>query len=615
MAGFLLVCVAAFLITGGLAVMLAGKPWGSAACYGLCALICAVAMACAVTSLQAVPCDIILPLGLPWIGMHIHVDALSAVFLCIVNLGGFSASLFGIGYGHHERVPERVLPFFPAFLAGMNLVLLAGDAFSFLIFWEFMSLTSWALVVSHSTVPGNLRAGLIYLIMAGIGTMLLMMAFALLAGPEGHFSFAAMRGHMQGAAAAWVVVLALIGAGSKAGLFPLHAWLPLAHPAAPSHVSALMSGVMTKVAIYAFIRIAFDLVGPVDWRLGMVVIAIGAATAFLGGLYALLQNDLKRLLAYSTVENVGIIFTALGLSLCFRANGLGAAAALALTAALFHAFNHALFKSLLFFGAGVVQAATGTRDMDKLGGLIHRMPKTAMAVLAGAMAIAAIPPMNGFASEWMVFQSIFLSPEFPQWGLRLIAPAAGAILALAAALAAATFVKAFGISFLGRARSAAAKDARETDPVSIAAMALLAVLCLVTGLVPSLILAHLHNAVQMLTTATVPATHFWQPLLPAPGHPNGYGGLMIFISLAAAVAATVLFLRYFSNRTIRRSAIWDCGHPEDIVQSQYSASSFSQPLRRVFASVLFGAHEEVMMPPPGDISPAQHKLTLHDPAW
>ena len=265
-------------------------------------------------------------------------------------------------------------------------------------------------------------------------------------------------------------MLALIGAGSKAGLVPLHVWLPLAHPAAPSHVSALMSGVMTKVAIYGFVRIVVRSVGTA----GLVVEHSGPDgwrhRACMGVLYALMQHDLKRLLAYHTVENIGIIFIGLGLALAFRAFGMPSAAALALTAALLHAFNHSLFKSLLFFGAGAVLTATGERDMEHLGGLIHRMPLTAFAFLVGCVAISALPPFNGFVSEWLTFQAILLSPELPYWALKILAPAVGALLALSAALAAACFVKAFGMTFLGRPRTAAAASARETDPFSLAAM-------------------------------------------------------------------------------------------------------------------------------------------------
>ena len=302
-----------------------------------------------------------------------------------------------------------------------------------------------------------------------------------------------------------VLALVLIGTGSKAGLVPLHVWLPLAHPAAPSHVSALMSGVMTKVAVYAFIRIVFDLLGPPEWWWSMVVLALGGITAVLGVLYALMQHDLKRLLAYHTVENIGIIFIGLGLALAFQANGLAWAAALALTAALFHVFNHSLFKSLLFFGSGAVLTATGERDMEHLGGLIHGMPKTAFAFLIGSAAISALPPLNGFVSEWMTFQAIFLSPELPQWGLRLLIPAVGAMLALAAALAAACFVKAFGVSFLGRARTRAAEQRQGNGQIFSRRDVQFAGLCLAAGILPGFVIDGLSPVTQALIGAHMPA--------------------------------------------------------------------------------------------------------------
>ena len=377
--------------------------------------------------------------------------------MIVVNLGGAAASLFALGYGRHEETPERILPFYPAYLAGMNLVVLSDDAFSFLVAWEFMSLTSWALVISHHEDRENVRAGYIYLLMASFGTLALLLAFGLLAGSDGNYVFDAIRAsHPNSRLAALVLILALVGAGSKAGVVPLHAWLPLAHPAAPSHVSALMSGVMTKVAVYGFIRIVFDLIGEPDWWWSIVSSLLAAITAVMGVLYALMQSDLKRVLAYSTIENIGIIFAALGLALAFKAEGLALASALALTAGLFHVFNHSLFKSLLFFGTGAVLNATGERDMERLGGLIHRMPQTAFVFLVGSVAISALPPLNGFVSEWLTFQAILLSPQLPSWGLKLLVPTVGALLALSAALAAACFVRAFGITFLGRPRAKAA---------------------------------------------------------------------------------------------------------------------------------------------------------------
>src|SRR5215510_9985266 len=265
-----------------------------------------------------------------------------------------------------------------------------------------------------------------------------------------------------------------------------------------------MSGVMTKVAVYGFIRIVFDLNGPPAWWWGIVVMPIAGITCVLGVLSALMQHDLKRLLAYHTVENIGIIFIGLGLALAFSANQMPAAAALALTAALFHVFNHSVFKSLLFFGAGAVLTATGERDMERLGGLIHRMPQTAFLFLVGSAAISALPPFNGFVSEWLTFQAILLSPALPQWLLKFLVPAIGAALALSAALAAACFVKAFGVSFLGRARSQVASDAAETDRWSLAAMFALAALCLLAGILPGYFIDALAPVIQAMTGAQLP---------------------------------------------------------------------------------------------------------------
>ena len=379
-----------------------------------------------------------------------------------------------------------MLPFYPLFLAGMNLVVLADDAFTFLFTWEFMSLSSWALVMAHDQLKENVRAGYVYLVMASFGTLALLLAFGLLAGPEGAYAFDSIReSHPTSGLAALVLILVLIGTGSKAGLVPLHAWLPLAHPAAPSHVSGLLSGVMTKVAVYAFARIVFDLLGNPEWWWSMVVLALAGITCVMGVLYALMQHDLKRLLAYHTVENIGIIFIGLGLALAFQSYGMALAAALAFTAALLHVFNHSLFKNLLFLGSGAVLTATGERDMEHLGGLIHPMPLTAFTFLVGCVAISALPPLNGFVSEWLTFQGILLSPDLPAWGLKFLVPAVGALLALSAALAAACFVKAFGITFLGRPRTEAAKRAHEADCFSLAAMFILAALCLIAGTLPA----------------------------------------------------------------------------------------------------------------------------------
>ena len=586
--------------------------------YGGSLILCAGLLCTGFLGLTAPVQHLHLPLGLPVLGSYLRLDALSGFFVGLIGLGGAGASLFALGYGRHEAHPERVLPFYPAFLGAMALVAVADDAFTFLFGWELMSLTSWALVKAHHQEPDNAQAGFVYLIMATFSGLALLLAFGLLAGAQGGYAFDQMRAAHPGAATAVVVlVVALVGAGSKAGLVPLHVWLPLAHPAAPSHVSALMSGVMTKVAIYGFIRIVFDLLGPTGWWAGTVVLALGGLTAVLGVLHAVMERDLKRLLAYSTVENIGIVFIGLGLALAFRATGYPTGAALALTAALFHALNHTLFKSLLFFGAGAVLTATGERDMETMGGLIHRMPRTAVSFLIGCVAISALPPLNGFASEWLTFQAVLLHPELPQWGLKLMIPVDGAALALAAALAAACFVRAFGIVFLGRPRTEAAAQAGEVDPWSIAAMVVFAGLCLLAGILPGAVIDAVAPVVRFVTGARMPAQlgDLWQTIAPVEAARGSYNGLLVFFFIAASVATTVLLVHRLGSRAIRRSAAWDCGFPDSTPASQYSAGSFAQPLRRVFGAVLFDARDTVDMPSPGDNRAASIVRHIRDPIW
>ena len=614
-------CVAGLLGLAVLALVLSGAKRATAIIYSATLAICALALFGSASFLIGGKVDassVILPIGLPWLGAHFRLDALASFFLVVVNLGGASASLYGLGYGHHEEAPQRVLPFFPAFLAGMNLVVLADDAFSYLLCWEFMSLASWALVMAHHREAGNAKAGYIYLVMASFGTLALLLAFGLLAGPAGDYDFAAVRAAQHTPyVAALVLILMLLGAGSKAGLVPLHVWLPLAHPAAPSHVSALMSGVMTKVAIYGFIRVVFDLLGQPAWPASAVVLSLGGITAVMGILYAMMEKDLKRLLAYSTIENVGIIFASLGLALAFQANGLKLLAALAFTAALFHVLNHSFFKSLLFFGAGAALTATGERDMEKLGGLIHRMPFTSFAVLVGCVAISALPPFNGFVSEWLIFQAVLQSPELPQWGLKIMVPAVGALLALAAALAAACFVKAYGVAFLGRPRSGAAETAGEVDRYSRAAMFFLAALCLLAGILPGLVIDTLSPiAVEILGGAMpIQANEAWLSIVPIAEGRSSYNGLLVMVFITISASLAVYFIHRFASRALRRGPAWGCGFSDAVPAAQYSGGSFAQPIRRVFGTLLFGARDRVDMPAPGDVRPARLRIELHDLIW
>jgi len=602
-----------------LGVAVSRSRYGTSVIY-LSALVLSLAASANATGVllfsQTSSCE--LPLGLPWLGAHFRIDALSAFFLFLVNFGGAAASLYAVGYGRHEKSPGRVLPFYPAFLAGMNLVVLADDAFTFLLSWELMSLASWALVMAHHREEGNARAGFIYLVMASFGTAALLLAFGLLAGPEGDYLFTTIRAqHHADAVSGLVLAFVLIGTGSKAGLVPLHVWLPLAHPAAPSHVSALMSGVMTKVAIYGFIRIAMDLLGSPQWWWAVVVLIVGAVTAVLGVLHALMEKDIKRLLAYSTVENVGIVFIGLALTLAFASNGASAAAALALTAALLHAFNHTLFKSLLFFGAGAMLGATGERNIERMGGLIHGMPKTSLFMLIGSAAISALPPLNGFVSEWLMFQAVLISPQLPQWGLKFFVPAAGAMLALAAALAAACFVRAYGVAFLGRPRSEAARTAGETDPWSLAAMAILAGLCLLTGILSGLLIDALAPVTTLIASAHMPtqSSEPWLSIVPISESRSSYNGLLVFAFISIAAGMSALAIHKLAVRSLRRGPAWDCGYPEPSPATQYTGLSFGQPLRRVFGTTVFRASEHVDMPAPGDMRPAVYEARLHDVIW
>ena len=614
-------CVAALLATAVLAVVMSHSSRATQVVYSLTLIVSAAALLVALWHLLAdvaTASALTLPLGLPWLGSLFRLDALSAFFLVVVNLGGAAASLYALGYGRHEPEPARVLPFFAAFLAGMNLVVLADDAFTFLLSWEFMSLSSWALVMAHHRVRENAHAGYVYIVMASAGTLALLLAFGLLAGLSGGYAFAAIReAPLSPVLSALVLGLVLLGAGSKAGVVPLHVWLPLAHPAAPSHVSALMSGVMTKVAVYAFIRVVFDLLGPPQWWWATVVLAIGGVTAALGVLYALMQHDLKRLLAYHTVENIGIIYIGLGLALAFRANAMDWPAALALTAALFHVLNHSLFKSLLFFGSGAVLTATGERDMEHLGGLIHRMPRTAFLFLIGCVAISALPPLNGFVSEWLTFQAILLSPDLPQWDLKILVPAVGALLALSAALAAACFVKAYGITFLGRPRTPVAQRAQETDRWSLAAMAGLALLCVLAGVLPGFVIDGLAPVVDSLLGARMPVQSVlpWLSIVPIGESRSSYNGLLVFLFIGASAAIGAYAIHRLASRALRRGPAWDGGFPDPSPATQYTAGSFAQPIRRVFGTIVFRAREHVDIPPPGDPRPARLTVDMVDLVW
>ena len=583
--------------------------------YRLCIGLCGVIFLAAVMPRGAHVVSTTLPLGLPWIGMHVRIDVLTAFFLAVVNLGGAAASAYAIGYGAHEKEPMRVLPFYPAFLAGMNLVVLADDAFTFLVAWEFMSLASWALVLTHHHEEENRHAGFVYLLMASFGGFALLMAFGVLGGVGGAYDFASIRESTKmGWTSGLVLALAIVGMGSKAGLAPLHIWLPLAHPAAPSHVSALMSGVMTKVAVYGFIRVVFDLLGPPAFWWSVEPMTFGAASALIGVLFATIQSDLKKLLAYSTIENIGVIFIALGLALAFKANGMALPAALAFTAALFHVFNHSLFKSLLFFGAGAVLNASGERSIERLGGLIRSMPKTAFLFLGGCVAIAALPPLNGFVSEWLVFQAILLSPSLPQWTVKLLVPAVGVALALSAALGAGCYIRAYGVAFLGRPRSEAARKAHDPDRWSVGTMAVLLTLCVIAGLLPSLLIDTISPVAKDFVGGRMPtqAELSWLSIAPVAESRSSYNGLLVFVFILFSAYSARWIIHKFGTARSRRAPAWDCGYIETSPMTQYTGSSFAQPIRRTLGVIAFSVRERLDMPAPGDTRTARLSVEIKD---
>jgi len=570
--------------------------------------------------------SIIVPLGAPGLPIRLGLDALSRFFLVVVNLGVVPACLFGWGY---ERAHDRdgrspsgpTAPFLPLFIAGMNLVLLAADGFTFLVGWEVMSIASWLLVLSEHLEEGTARAARVYVVMAAFSAACLVPAFALLAANAGDLGFAAMRAAPpSGLLAVVVVVLVLLGAGSKAGVVPLHVWLPLAHPAAPAHVSALMSGVMTKVALYGLIRVLFDLAGsPAPWW-GGVVTALGAITAVVGVLRAMIEDDVKRLLAFSTVENIGVALMGIGLALIFKAEGSNGICALALTAALLHILNHSLFKSLLFQGAGAIVVATGTRDLGRLGGLIRVMPTTSVLTLYGCAAIAALPPLNGFVGEWLLFQAILNGPTLDSWVMKVEVALVAAAAALAAALAAACFARYFGAAFLGRPRSEPARKAGEVALSMRLGMMIPAALCVVIGLVPMPVLNALGPVVRRLGGGDLfdeGASRGLFHVEPVAALGNAYNGALILLSVLVGAGLTVWSIHRLASARARRSVAWGCGHVEadPAGRFQYSASGLAQPIRRAMGETALGAREIVDMPDPGDNRPATLEVTTRDPAW
>ncbi|MGK7867069.1 proton-conducting transporter transmembrane domain-containing protein [Falsiroseomonas sp. E2-1-a20] len=597
-----------------------GAKWVASAVHGgsLAACVGFAGIGLAVLFTGPLPAQA-LPLSVPGLPALVALDALSAWFLLLLGLAGACSALFALAHG--AQGPPRLLAAYPLFLAGMALALVAADGFSLLLGFEAMSLASWVLVAADHQARENRRAARLYLGFAIFSGACLIPAIGLL-GVGGDLSFAAIRENPPaGWQAAAVLALVVAGAGAKAGLVPLHGWLPLAHPAAPSHVSALMSAAMTKVAIYVLARLLLDLSGPAQplWW-GVPLLVLGAASAVFGALRANLEEDGKTLLACSTIENVGLIALGLGLAACFRAADLGVLAGLAAGAALLHALNHALFKSLLFLGLGEVLHGAASRRLDRLGGLIHAMPWTAGAVLVGGGAAASLPPLSGFASEWLLLQALLAAWRVGDLAFQVLAVAVVAAVALAVALAAAAMVRLFGMVFLGRPRTPRAAGAVDGPRLARLALLLPAGLTILFGLLPGPMLALAEPAVQVLVPHGM--VERGSALLVRVGDGGArYWPLGLALLLAAVAGAIWWGLRGRSPAGVARSPAWDCGFmappqhlPFGDPVTQPSAAGLGQPLRRMLGTSLLAARESVAMPAPGDPGPARLESGFTDPS-
>jgi formate hydrogenlyase subunit 3/multisubunit Na+/H+ antiporter MnhD subunit len=580
---------------------------------GALAGLCLAAVAVASIALPAE--KLVLPIGLPDLPIHLRRDALSNVFLLLLGAASAGISIFGAGYfrAGEGTAPGLLCLQYHLFLASMGFVLLADDAYGFMVSWEMMALSSYFLVTTQHRIPEIRSAGFLYLLIAHLGAIAILLSFGVMQGGSWQFTFDAMRSATL--APTWSAVafaLALFGFGAKAGLVPLHVWLPEAHPAAPSPVSALLSGVMLKTALYGMLRVTFDLLGAPIWWWGLVPIALGLFTAIYGVVFAAAQTDMKRLLAYSSIENIGILFTGVGLAIVFLGVGMTTLAALALIAVLYHAINHAFMKSLLFLGTGSVLHATGERNLGRLGGLIHRMPWVAWLTLIGALAIAGLPPLNGFVSEWLLLQAFLSAHEVPRSFVNMLLPLGAAVIALAAALAAYVMVKFFGVIFLGQPREAGLARAHDAGWLERAGLLWLAAGCVALGLMPTQVIALISLVPRQLgIVETMPTASSWWHLVPVSGRAAAYAPLVFLIAIVATIVITVALVSLFYHRRSRRSAPWDCGFARLDARMQDTAEGFGQPIRHIFLQ-FFDMQRE--LPTPFDRAP-RYQVIVSDRFW
>jgi formate hydrogenlyase subunit 3/multisubunit Na+/H+ antiporter MnhD subunit len=578
--------------------------------------LCGAALALVALSGLAAPTErAVLIVGLPDLPMHLRRDALASLFLFLLGAAAAGISVFAAGYfrkGHGTSAGLLCLQYH-LFLASMGFVLLADDAYAFMVAWETMALSSYFLVTTQHSLGEIRRAGFLYLLIAHVGAIGILLAFGVMQGGSWQFTFDAMRGaHLTPVWATAAFLLALFGFGAKAGLVPLHVWLPEAHPAAPSPVSALMSGVMLKTAVYGVLRVTFDLLGAPQWWWGVLVLCVGLFSALYAVVFAAAQTDMKRLLAWSSIENVGIIFTGLGLAMVFHGVGMPGLAALALIASLSHTLNHAFMKSLLFCGTGAVLHSTGERNLGRLGGLIHRMPWVAWLSLIGALALAGLPPLNGFVSEWLLLQAFLFAHQVPETFINMLLPLGAALVALAAALAAYVMVKFFGVIFLGQPRETTLLHAHDAGVLERIGLLWLALGCITLGLIPTQVVGEMRTVVRQLAHVDLPdPTAPWWLLEPLPGRLASYSGVVLLLAVTAVVLLTLLGVRLFYHQRVRRAAPWDCGFARLDARMQDTAEGFGQPIRHIFEP-FFAMQRE--LPSPFDRAP-RYRVSIADRIW
>jgi formate hydrogenlyase subunit 3/multisubunit Na+/H+ antiporter MnhD subunit len=569
----------------------------------------------AFTAIGQVAQILVLPLGLPDLPFHLRLDSLSAFFLLLLGATAAGISIFSAGYFRDSEgsAPGLLCLQYHVFLAAMALVLIADDAYVFMLAWETMALSSYFLVTTDHQLAEVRRAGFLYLLIAHIGAIAILLCFGVLQGGSGDYSFGSMRSViLPGAWGSIAFLLALFGFGAKAGLLPLHIWLPEAHPAAPSPVSALMSGVMLKTAIYGLLRVTFDLLNGQLWWWGVVALVLGLVSALFGVIFATVQTDMKRLLAYSSIENIGIIVAGIGLSILFKSYDKTLLAALTLTATLYHALNHALFKSLLFLATGSVLHATKERSLGKLGGLIHRMPWVAWLALVGTLAMAGLPPLNGFVSEWLLLQAFLFTPSLPQSFVNMLVPLAAGALVLSVALAAYVMVKFYGVVFLGRPREPNLAYAKDPGWLERAALVWFALGCVVLGLFPVNVIALIDPVDAMLVGSTVGGRGgSWMLLAPVNADRSSYSPIIFLVVIVVVVLLTIQIVHRQYHGRVRKGPPWDCGFPLQTPRMQDTAEGFGQPIRQVFEPFF---RMERTLPTPFDAKP-QYKVVLEDHFW